>query len=53
MLQYQAKFQFSTLFHFDTKLIALFCLVLIVLVSYIVQPQLMQRVYMSSDIIKS
>ncbi|AXI24268.1 Sodium:solute symporter family [Cardinium endosymbiont of Sogatella furcifera] len=53
ILHNQAKFQFSTLFHFDTKLIALFSLILAVLVSYIVQPQLMQRVYMSSGTIQA
>ncbi|WP_419241605.1 sodium:solute symporter family transporter [Cardinium endosymbiont of Nabis limbatus] len=53
ILQSQAKFQFGTVFHFDTKLIALCSLTLTVLVSYIIQPQLIQRVYMSSNIIQA
>ncbi|WP_223261909.1 sodium:solute symporter family transporter [Cardinium endosymbiont of Dermatophagoides farinae] len=47
MLQGQAKFQFSNLFHFNTQLVGMFLLLLSLIVSSIL-PQLMQRVYMSS-----
>ncbi|TSJ81357.1 MAG: HD domain-containing protein [Candidatus Cardinium sp.] len=51
-LKAQPKFQFSTVFHFDTKLVAMVALLLSGLASY-VQPHVMQRVYMSSDPIQT
>lgn len=47
-LQSQEKFQFSTVFHFDTNLVAMWLLLLSFLMGYIGPPTL-QRVYMSSS----
>ncbi|UWW97047.1 MAG: HD domain-containing protein [Candidatus Cardinium sp.] len=52
MLQGHTRFQFSSLFHFDTKLIAILCFVLSNLASYIDAP-IIQRVYMSADPIQA
>ncbi|WP_419241696.1 sodium:solute symporter family transporter [Cardinium endosymbiont of Nabis limbatus] len=51
-LQSHENFQFSTVFHFDTKLVAMVALILSAVVSY-VEPTTIQRVYMSADPIQA
>jgi len=51
-LQSQEKFQISKVFHFDTNLVAMGCLVLSFLMGYI-EPPTMQRIYMSANSIQA
>ncbi|WP_243018209.1 sodium:solute symporter family transporter [Candidatus Cardinium hertigii] len=51
-LQSQVKFQFSTVCHFDSNLVAMLFLVLSFLMGYI-EPPTIQRVYMSSSSVQA
>ncbi|CAH2559947.1 sodium:solute symporter family transporter [Cardinium endosymbiont of Oedothorax gibbosus] len=48
LLQTQEKFQFSSLLHFDTKLVGMVAMALCIMVPDLGVPAVMQRVYMSS-----
>ncbi|MCT4696937.1 sodium:solute symporter family transporter [Candidatus Cardinium sp. TP] len=53
LLQSQEKFQFSSLCHFDTKLLSMIAMCLCIMVPDVGTPQIMQRVYMSSGPIQA